>query len=120
VPKGQTVVVVEVRGRWVGIYVSIDGQKKEGWLRTTDFVPTGAATQPASVTASLPVMRRDGPEVILAAESKSSAPPAPASACEAPSGQANDHYFRAYYTGYYTRHETDPNLEVWEPWMYHR
>ncbi len=117
VPKGQPVVVVEVRGQWVGIYVSIDGQKRTGWMRTTDFVPASAATQPGSIPTSFAVMQRGGPEVILAAESKSYAPPAPSPAGEAQSGQANG-YFRAYYTGYYTRHETDPNLEVWEPWRY--
>jgi hypothetical protein len=112
VPAGQQVIVVEVRDPWVGVYVSIGSQQKAGWLPTTAFVPGG--TQPELVAAGYNA-QQEGTPARLAGESVS--PPVPAVVCPTP---AADHYFRAYDAGYYGRHETDPNLVTWEPWMYHR
>jgi hypothetical protein len=46
VPGGQRIVVVEVRDQWVGAYVLISGEKKAGWLRTTDFIPVNDSAKP--------------------------------------------------------------------------
>jgi hypothetical protein len=113
VPQGQQVVVVEVRDPWVGVYVSIGNQKKAGWLQATAFVPRGK--QPELVAAGYSAQQEQGPQVRLAAQSVSA--PQPAAICPVSSA---DTFFRAYDAGYYGRHETDPNLETWEPWMYHR
>jgi hypothetical protein len=111
VPEGQQVVVVEVRDPWVGVYVSIGNQQKAGWLRMTAFVPGG--NQPELVAAGYNAGQGATP-TRLAGELV--APPAPATACPVPTAS----FFRAYDAGYYGRHETDPNLVTWEPWMYHR
>jgi hypothetical protein len=39
VPKGERIVVLETRGAWIGTRVSVNGQMKAGWIRTTDFAP---------------------------------------------------------------------------------
>ncbi len=119
VPKGQPVVVVEVRDPWLGIYVSIADQKTAGWMRTTAFVPLGGSDRPDYVAAAYNVKREGGPEVTLATEHKSVSPAGESAACRDSSGPASN-YFRDYDAGYYTRHETDPNLETWEPWRYRR
>ena len=119
VPKGQPVVVVEVRDPWIGVYVSIADQKTAGWMRTTAFVPAAGGNQPGYVAAGYDVKRERGPEVTLAAQSQSVSPAAESAACRDSSRSASN-YFRDYDTGYYTRHETDPNLQTWEPWMYRR
>jgi hypothetical protein len=119
VPKGQQVVVVEVRDPWLGIYVSIGDQKKAGWMRTTAFIPAAGGDQPGYVTAGYDVKPEGSPQVTFATESQPVSPSQASAAYCVPAGAA-DHYFRAYDAGYYTRHETDPNLEAWEPWMYRR
>ena len=118
VPKGQQVVVVEVRDPWLGIYVSIGDQKTAGWMRTTAFVPAGGGNQPGYVAAGYDVKREGGPEVILAAQSQIRFPGGGSPLSAADSSRPASDYFRGYDNGYYTRHETDPNLETWEPWMY--
>jgi hypothetical protein len=116
VPKGRQVVVVEVRDPWVGIYVSLGDQKQAGWVPTTAFVPAGGSAQAGYVAAGYSAEQRGGAEVTLAAESQAVSSPAVSAACRVSSPD----YFRDYDIGYYTRHETDPNLQTWEPWMYHR
>jgi hypothetical protein len=105
-PKGQRIVVVEVRDPWVGTYVSVNGQKRAGWIATADFVPVSSPVKP-------------GPKIYTAAESTVSEPTANAvhmqtrnSACS-----SSPDYFTDYNIGYYQRHETDPNIHTWEPWM---
>lgn len=48
-PKGQRIVVVEVRQPWVGTYVSIDGQQKGGWIKIADFIPSGPVVEPGAL-----------------------------------------------------------------------
>ncbi len=116
VPKGQRVVVVEVRDSWVGIYVSIGDQKQAGWMRTTAFVPAAGGASSGIIAAGYEGQQAAGPQVTRAVESQSVSPPEVSAACRV---QSPD-YFRDYEIGYYVRHETDPNLQTWEPWMYHR
>ena len=71
VPKGQQVVVVEVRDPWLGIYVSIGDQKKAGWMRTTAFIPAAGGDQPGYVTAGYDVKPEGSPQVTLATKSQS-------------------------------------------------
>jgi len=116
VPKGRQVLVVEVRDSWIGTYVSFGDQKKAGWMPTTAFVPVGGSAQAGYIAAGYAAEQKGGPDVTLAAEFPSVSPPAVSAACTVPSSS----YFRDYDSGYYSRHETDPNLQTWEPWMYQR
>lgn len=120
VPTGQQIVVVDVRDPWIGVYVSIGTEQKAGWIRTTAFVPA-ANNQAELIAAGRSVEQQGGPQITLAAAATSQAvsPPATAAPCPVASPPAAQ-YFQAYDAGYYGRHETDPNLETWEPWMYHR
>ncbi len=99
-PKGHRIVVVEFRDPWVGTYATVNGEKKAGWLRVTDVVPgNGGPAQrpvqpaPRPTTVGNPVGNR-----VLVRSVPSQDP------------------WDAYLTGYYLRHETDPNVHVWEPW----
>jgi hypothetical protein len=107
IPKGQRIVVVEVRDSWVGTYVLVNGQKRAGWIGSADFVPSGGPVKPE-------------PQIYTASESTTVTEPAQSPAkvrVRVPAvSDARDDYFRDYNTGYYTRHETDPNVHVWEPW----
>jgi hypothetical protein len=115
VRKGQQIIVVEVRQPWIGTYVIVDNQKKAGWIRSTDFIPTAAAAQTGArfITAS---------ESSAGAQSytayKPVAEPAPASpricVSPSPSFRVDDDFL----IGKYDRHEVDPNVHVWEPWRH--
>lgn len=107
VPGGERIVVVEVRDQWIGTYVVRNGQKKAGWLRATDFIPADDSAKPQEGQVCLCAM----PTTTAAA------PNPPAATCPVRTGPA-ERYFRDYYTGYYGRHETDPDIHVWEPWMH--
>jgi hypothetical protein len=117
VPKGRQVVVVEVRDPWIGIYVSLGDQRKAGWMQTAAFVPSGGSAAQGYIAAGYDVKQQGGPQIALTAESPSISLSEASSACRV-RVQSPD-YFRDYDAGYYTRHETDPNLQTWEPWMYH-
>jgi hypothetical protein len=103
VPKGQRVVLADVRDSWLGTFVLVNGQKKAGWIATADFLPVGAAPGPQVYTAALPVIST--PDAVTPRPTISPAP--------------RDDYLDNYYYGYYNRHETDPNIHVWEPWRHH-
>jgi len=96
IPKGQRIVVVEFRDPWVGTYAAANGQKKAGWIRVTDVVPGNGDSARAPVR-SAPPPTPVGNRLLLR-----STPPADP--------------WDAYLIGYYLRHETDPNIHVWEPW----
>ena len=106
VPGGQRIVVVEVRNHWIGTYVFANGERKAGWLRTADFIPINDSAKP-----------QEGQVCLCAVQTATAAPPNPGAACRARSEPTRD-YFRDYYTGYYERHETDPNIHAWEPWRH--
>jgi hypothetical protein len=55
VPKGQQIIVVEVRDNWVGTAVLLNKQTKMGWIKAKDLVGVGApvAAQAASACDSL-------------------------------------------------------------------
>ena len=92
VPQGQRIVVVEVRDGWVGTHVTVNGQTKAGWLAMADFLPAVALAgepKPADVAVTVHV-------------------------CESWPAQAQE--TEAFLIGKYLRHETDPNIHVWEPW----
>ena len=103
---GQRIVVVEVRDPWVGAYVFADGERKAGWLRTTDLIPVNDSAKP-----------KQGQVCLCAMQTVTPAPPTVTAACRVSGGPGPD-YFRDYNAGYYDRHEVDPNLTVWEPWMH--
>ncbi len=95
-PKGHRIVVVEFRDPWVGTYASVNGQKKSGWIRVADVVP-GNGDSAREPVRSAPPATTVGNRLLL----RSTPPPEP---------------WDAYLIGYYLRHETDPNVHVWEPW----
>ncbi len=102
VPKGRQIVVVQVRDSWVGTYLSVNGQKKAGWIDAAAFMPVGEAVKPEA-------------KLVAASEQVVSEPAQNVVRTRASSGSQRD-YFRDYHAGYYGRHETDPNVHVWEPW----
>jgi hypothetical protein len=104
VPKGQRIVVIEVRGSWIGTYLSLAGQQKSGWIGTDAFVPAAPSPrEPVLHTVAMPVEAQP-------AQSTPSYYSGPER------GRAADDY----HVGYYLRHETDPNIHTWEPWRYQR
>ncbi|MGA2068281.1 MAG: S24/S26 family peptidase [Thermoguttaceae bacterium] len=112
VPGGERLVVVEVRDQWIGTYVSENGERKAGWLRTSDFVPvTDVAAKPQA-----------GQACLCAMQTATAAPPAPAAAY--PVGAAYSvgsgpmqGYYQGYFSSYYS-HEPDPDIHAWQPWMH--
>jgi hypothetical protein len=105
-PKGYRIVVVEFRDPWVGTYATVDGQKKSGWIRVTDVVPTNGNSTNEPVRSAPPATTvgttTERAAVVGNGRLLRTAPrPDP---------------WDAYLTGYYLRHETDPNIHVWEPW----
>lgn len=44
-PRGQRIVVVEVRGSWIGTHVSVNGQQKAGWIEAVRFIPASVASR---------------------------------------------------------------------------
>jgi hypothetical protein len=109
VAGGQRIVVVEVRGQWVGTYVAANGEKKDGWLRMSDFIPAGDS---ARADHRVPC-QQCALQTVTAASSTPEA-----AVCRVRAEPTGSSYFRDYDAGYYGRHETDPNLTVWEPWMH--
>jgi hypothetical protein len=106
---GQRIVVVEVRSQWVGAYVFTDGEKKGGWLRTSDFIPVADSA------------KREGSQACPCAMQTAAAAPQPPTAdaaCRVVRTEPTQDYFQDYYVGYYERHELDPDLTVWEPWRH--
>jgi hypothetical protein len=119
VPRGQRIVVVEVRGSWVGTHVVANGRSKAGWIRVTDFIPAGGAAGSAYIPAVYAADKDAGLRITLAAKSESTSSPQASAACPIATEPAHN-YFSAYEAGYYGRHETDPNIHEWQPWMYNR
>jgi hypothetical protein len=85
VPRGQRVVVVEVRDGWVGTHVTVNGQAKSGWMAVGEFLPS-ASPVAVCVCESRPAITAD---------------------------------VEAFLIGRYQRHETDPDIHVWEPWRHY-
>lgn len=106
--RGQHIIVVEVRGPWIGTQISVGGQQKTGWIATADFVSTPIAQtpEPQIRTVSKPVE----PQPIETANIYT----------EPARVGISSNYQDDYLFGYYVRHETDPNLHVWEPWRHSR
>jgi len=102
-PKGQRIVVVEVRDGWVGAHARVDGRLVAGWVQSTDFVPAGVACLTVSEatsgtqvhTAYRPVVTELIPTLVA---------------------PARDYGRDEFLIGRQERHETDPNMHVWEPW----
>ena len=111
VPKGQRIVVVDVRDSWVGTYVSVNGRRMAGWIGTAHFIPAGspAKSEPQIFTAASKPIASEPAQDAVAVRVRRPA-----------SSNSGDNYFRDYHIGYYERHETDPNIHVWEPWRYNR
>lgn len=101
-PKGQQIVVADVRGAWVGAYVLVGGQQRAGWIQIADFVP-------------VPGMAQSEPRIYSVARPVEPAAPQPVVVPIAP-GPSQASVDREYYIGYYLNHETDPNVHTWEPW----
>jgi hypothetical protein len=95
-PRGQRFVVVEVRDSWIGTRLSVGGQEKHGWIATSDIVAV-SPTEPQVYTVLKPTETQGAPPV---------------------RSHANAVYSDDYLYGYYVRHETDPNMHVWEPWRH--
>jgi hypothetical protein len=104
--KGQRLVVVDVRDGWIGAYMFTNGQRQAGWFRAIDVTPADDPPKPAPAQACLCAMQTVTPA------------PQPAQETSPVSNGPRRDYFRAYDAGYYDRHETDPNLTTWEPWMH--
>jgi hypothetical protein len=116
VPKGHRVLVVESRETWIGTSLTVNGEVKSGWIAAKNFIPSNCpppapvalvaqAITPGAYTAFRPVT----PEQPAAAPPLAVAPPVR----ERPVFvERRDEYT----IGYYERHETDPNMHVWEPW----
>ncbi len=94
-PKGQQIVVHEVRDAWVGTQVTVGGQVQSGWIQVSDFVPVISSAGPGAV-AIQPV----------------AATPA-YTACVYCECLLDD-----FLIGKYLRHEPEPNIHVWEPWRH--
>ncbi len=97
-PKGHRIVVVEFRNPWVGTYATVNGEKKSGWIRVADVVPSNGNSTTEPVRSAPPATTVGNRQLL-----RSSPPPAPDP-------------WDAYLIGYYLRHEPDPNIHVWEPW----
>ena len=104
-PKAAQILVVETRDGWVGGYVSVGGQQRAGWIRVADFVPAPRPAQPES-------------HLYTAAMQIESQPAQSTTRYQAPVRVSAPSYDQDYHIGYYIRHETDPNVHVWEPWRY--
>jgi hypothetical protein len=105
-PKGREIVVVEVRDPWVGVFVSVDGQRKAGWLRNRDFLPP--AEQGGRESPGPAVAGPAGPETPAAMTGASAQP----CFCNSPSPGYG------YNVPSYRSHEPDPDIHQWEPWRY--
>jgi hypothetical protein len=106
VPKGVQVLVVEVRDPWIGTQVMVDGRRTAGWIRVDDLLPSGVASQPQLHTTYRPTL----PEVAFEAVEPPRYVVVPCRPMPADDESA------AFMIGKYDRHETDPNVHVWEPW----
>jgi hypothetical protein len=93
--KGQRIIVVEVRDSWIGTHVVLQGEKKAGWIRMHDLLPPALAGQ------------REGSTVAQSNETTHRV-----YRCT----HAEQEHRDAFLIGKYDRHETDPNVHVWEPW----
>jgi hypothetical protein len=103
--KGHRIVIVDVRDTWIGAYAAVNGQRIAGWIDTANFVPTNNLAQ-----AETPIFRESG-LVVSEPAPKTVRVVAPPAAYNSRSQYYSDHDI-----GYYVRHETDPNVHVWEPW----
>jgi hypothetical protein len=109
VPQGRRVVVVEVRQAWVGTHVMVNDENKAGWIHMSHFLPLERPAQ-----------------VVPAAQGYSAAYPSAAYLSEAATVPSNTLVTTResvqagesdpYLVGRQQRHETDPNMHVWEPW----
>ncbi len=111
--KGQQILVVEVRGNWIGTQMVVGGEKMAGWLRTEDFLPAPKAV--ASLAGS------SCPQTVAQPVAYTTARPALPEAAPEPVRVPVVSYREAmdpYLVGRYIRHETDPNVHVWEPWRH--
>jgi len=116
--KGTRVVVVEFRNRWVGTHVVVQGQRKAGWVWIRDFLPSNGALKPGqnAVAGAGSALQ---PQVSVVAESTAAAAAGPARRVgRAGWTPAEPEYRDPFLIGKYERHETDPNVHVWEPWRY--
>ncbi len=116
--KGQRVIVAEVREPWVGTHVMHGGEKKAGWIHIHDFLPPAGAGHPdgtATATAeSVPQVQISTSASATVAEAAERAP-----CVFLRSGRsAEREYWDDFLIGKYDRHETDPNIHVWEPWRH--
>lgn len=113
-PRGHRVLVAEVRDRWVGTLASVDGQPKAGWIQTHEFLPADTPAVPCTALLSSTGTAQVHTAYRL---SESGAPTPVAVGREVSTAYRFDHHDRdPFVTGRYERHETDPNMHVWEPW----
>ena len=111
-PRGARIVVVEVRGSWIGTYVSVNGQQKAGWIGAMDFIPTGlAAGSEARVsTALLPTVSGSALTVVGSAVNPTLPVPRIDRRRDYASGYHNEQGV------YYNEHGVEPDIHAWEPW----
>jgi hypothetical protein len=108
-PQGRQVVVVEVREAWVGTHVLVNDENKAGWIHMSHFLPM---EQPAQI---LPASQRYAAAYPSAAYlSDAATVPSSERATTRVSVVAGES--DPYMIGRQQRHETDPNMHVWEPW----
>lgn len=116
--KGQRILVVEVRNQWVGTQVMVAGEKKAGWIRARDFVPSASAARPGEKTVAAtdadlqPQISTTARSIVTEAVEPSTTVPLRVAA------PAEREHLDAFMVGRYDRHETDPNVHVWQPWMH--
>jgi len=116
--EGTRIVVVEFRDRWVGTHVVVQGQRKAGWVWVRDFLPANGAVKPGQKTLA-GAGSASQPQVYAAAESTVSEAAEPAPRVSRPVWtRAAPERRDPFLIGKYDRHETDPNVHVWEPWRY--
>ena len=112
-PQGQQVLVVDIRDAWIGTYVRVGSREQAGWIATGAFVPTAVAAKSPGPADACPPQPRTVFRPI-ASETVYSQVPAAASR----SRPAQQEEWDAFTVGKYMRHEIDPNVHAWEPWMY--
>jgi hypothetical protein len=115
--RGKRIVVVEVRDAWVGTHVIVQGEKKAGWVRVHDFLPpAGAAKRGERAVAGADSVSQ---AAYTTADSVVSEAAEAAPRVSQPGSRPVEREYRdAFLIGKYDRHETDPNVHVWEPWRH--
>jgi len=109
VPQGRRVVVVEVREAWVGTCVLVNDEHKTGWIHMSHFLPL---EQPAQILQASQGYSAAYPSAAYLSDAAT----VPSNTWLTTRGSAQAGESDPFLVGRQQRHETDPNMHVWEPW----